>query len=162
MKSFWIRFLSIVGWSKVPKCLRNRDAILYTCCTNPPQCFPSQPIIRSYSNALAVIRRPDTSDALLRAQDWLVRLPQLLATGITQQLDLLHDLERRQISYANWLLASVDIVSNNDGMFARAGRDGELDLGVGGGELGEEGLDEAAGQDTLAEVIQERTAIVPP
>jgi hypothetical protein len=35
-------------------------------------------------------------------------------------------------------------------------------LGVGGGELGEEGLDEAAGQDTLAEVIQERTAIVPP
>lgn len=35
-------------------------------------------------------------------------------------------------------------MAGDDGVLARPGGDGELDLGVGGGELGEEGLDEAA------------------
>lgn len=35
-------------------------------------------------------------------------------------------------------------MSDDDGVLARPGGDGELDLRVGGGELGEERLDEAA------------------
>jgi hypothetical protein len=37
-------------------------------------------------------------------------------------------------------------------VLGRPGRDGELDLAVGGGELGEEGLDEAAG-DWLVQLV---------
>lgn len=41
-------------------------------------------------------------------------------------------------------MQTVNVVTDDDGVLARSGRDREFDLGVGGGELGEERLDEAA------------------
>lgn len=98
-----------------------------------------------------MVRRPDTPDTLLRAQDWLVRLPQLLATCVAQQFHLLHDFERSQIPHADWFVTSVDVVADDDWVLSWSGRNGKFDLGIGGGELREETLDETTAQEVLAD-----------
>lgn len=98
-----------------------------------------------YSHAISVVRTPDTSDTGVDTVDRLVDSLQLLSVGIAQKFSLLQNLDWLHIPNANSLLAAVDVVANNDGMFRRAGRHGELDLGVGGGELGKLRLDEATG-----------------
>lgn len=69
---------------------------------------------------------------------------QLLSVGIPQQLRLLQDLVGRQVPHADGLRSAVNVVSDNDWVLAGTGRDSELDLGVGGREFREKGLDEAA------------------
>lgn len=56
----------------------------------------------------------------------------------------MEDLVGRHVSHAHGLGEAVDVVADDDGVLAGSGRNGELDLGVGGGELGEKRLDEAA------------------
>ncbi len=93
-----------------------------------------------------MIRTPDASYTLVDTLDRLVHLLQLLAAGIPEELRLLEDLEWFHVLDAHGLLLSVDIVADEDGVFPWSGGDVDLDLGVLGGELREEGLDEATGR----------------
>lgn len=111
-----------------------------------------------YLHAVAVVRRPDASDGLVDTLHRL-RLPlELLAAGVAEQLDLLEDLVGLHIAHADGLLAAVDVLRDDDGVLGRPGGHGELDLGVGGGELGEERLDEAAAMKSS--VQEERQAVM--
>jgi hypothetical protein len=92
-----------------------------------------------------VVRRPDASDGLVDTLHGLGDLAQPLAAGVAEQLGLLEDLVGLHVAHADGLLAAVDVLGDDDGVLGRPRRDGELDLRVAGGELGEEGLDEAAG-----------------
>ena len=103
-----------------------------------------------------MVRGPNASHAGLLARHGLVGALQLLSARVPQQLDLLQDLVGRQVPDANGLRPAVDVVAGDDGVLARSGRDGELDLGVGGGELGEEGLDEAAAGELAQNSKNER------
>lgn len=94
--------------------------------------------LKLHSHALAVVRGPDASDTRLGAQNRLVRPPQLLSAGIAQQFHLLQDLVWREVAHADGLRPTVDVVTDDDGVLAGSRGDGELDLGVGGGELGEQ------------------------
>lgn len=96
-----------------------------------------------YNHALAVVWRPDASDAGLGARYGLVRAAQLGTAGITQELHLLQNFVWCKVSYADGLRAAVDVMSDDDGVLSRARRDGEFDLGVARGDLGEQRLDEA-------------------
>lgn len=71
---------------------------------------------------------------------------ELLSVGIAQQLDLLENLVGFHVAYANRLLLAVDVVSDGYWVLRGTRGDCEFDLGVGGGELGEEGLDEATAE----------------
>ena len=102
---------------------------------------------------LAVVRRPDASDGLVGALDGLGHAADLVAAGVAEDLGLLEDLERLHVAHADGALAAVDVLRYDDGVLGRAGRDGELDLRVGGGELGEEGLDEAAGGQSVSRIV---------
>lgn len=95
-------------------------------------------------HSLSVVRGPDTTHTGLGAGDSPVGLLQLLSTGVAEELGLLQDLVGRHVSHADGLSTAVDVVANDHGVLAGSRGDGEFDLGVGGGELGEEGLDEAA------------------
>lgn len=97
-----------------------------------------------YSHAISVVRTPDTSDTGVDTVDRFVDSLQLLSVGVAQKLSLLQDLDWLHIPNANGLFAAIDVVADNDGVFRRTGRYGELDLGVCGGELGKLRLDEAA------------------
>jgi hypothetical protein len=77
-----------------------------------------------------VERIPDTSDTLVDTLDWLCDLFQLVAAGVAQEFSLLHDLLFLQAANADGLFTAVDICAFNDGVFARARRDGDFDLGV--------------------------------
>ena len=68
---------------------------------------------------------------------------EFLSVGIAQQLNLLENLIRLHVAYANSLLLAVDIVSNGYWVLRGTRGDCEFDLGMGGGELWQEGLDEA-------------------
>lgn len=109
-------------------------------------------------HSLSVVRGPDTTHTGLGAGDSLVGLLQLLSAGVTEELGLLQDLVGRHVSHADGLGTAVNVVANDHGVLAGSGGDGEFDLGVGGGELGEERLDEAvhslgaAGPVTVEEV----------
>lgn len=94
--------------------------------------------LKLYSHTLAVVRRPDTSDTWLGAENSLVRPPQLLSAGISQQFHLLKNLVRREVAHTDGLCPSVDVVADDDGMLAGSRGNGELDLWVGGCELGEQ------------------------
>lgn len=85
-----------------------------------------------------MVRRPDTSDTGLGAQNSLVRPSQLLSTSISQQFHLLKNLVRREVAHADGFRTAVDVVSDNDGVLAGSWGNGELDLGVGGREFGEQ------------------------
>lgn len=95
-------------------------------------------------HSLSVVRGPDTTHTGLGAGDSLVGLLQLLSAGVTEELGLLQNLVGRHVSHADGLGTAVYVVTNDHGVLAGSGGDGEFDLGVGGGELGEERLDEAA------------------
>jgi hypothetical protein len=77
-----------------------------------------------------VERIPDTSDTFVDTLDGLGDLFQLVAAGVAQEFGLLHDLLFLQTAYTDGLFAAVDICALDDGVFARARRDGDFDLGV--------------------------------
>jgi hypothetical protein len=77
-----------------------------------------------------VERIPDTSDTLIHTLDGLCDLFQLVAAGVAQEFGLLHDLLFLQAADADGLFTAVDICALDDGVFARARRDGDFDLGV--------------------------------
>ena len=79
-------------------------------------------------------RIPDTSYTLVHTLDGLCDLSKLFAAGIAQELGLFHDLFLLQAAYANGLFAAVDVCALDDGVFARARRDGDFNLGVGAGK----------------------------
>lgn len=99
-----------------------------------------------------MVRRPDASDGRVDTGDGLVGALEFLAAGVAQQLGLLEDLVRLHVADAHGLLAPVDVLRDEHGVLGRAGGDGELDLRVGGGEFGEEGLDEAAGRERVCQL----------
>lgn len=90
-------------------------------------------------------RIPNTSYTLVHTLDGLCDLSQLFAAGIAQELGLLHDLLFFQAAYANGLLAAVDICTLDDGVFARARRDSDFNLGIGAGKGWKVVLEESAG-----------------
>jgi hypothetical protein len=77
-----------------------------------------------------VERIPDTSDTLIHTLDGLCDLFQLVAAGVAQEFGLLHDLLFLEAADADGLFTAVDICALDDGVFARARRDGDFDLGV--------------------------------
>jgi len=97
-----------------------------------------------YLDTVAVIRTPYASYTLVDALDRLMRPLQLLAAGVSEQLHLLQDLERLQVSNADGLLTTVDVMADDDGVFPRPWRYRDLDLGVFGRELWKLRLDEGA------------------
>jgi len=82
-----------------------------------------------------MVRTPYASYTLVDALDRLVHSLQLLTTGVPEQLRLLEDLEGLHIPNADSLLAAVDILANDNGVFSWSGGDGDLDLGMRGREL---------------------------
>lgn len=91
-----------------------------------------------------MVRRPDTSDRVVDTLDRLGNPLELLSARVPQQLNLLEDLQRLQVAHADGLLLAVDVVADYDGVLIGSRRHGDFDLGVCGGELGEDGLEEAA------------------
>ena len=91
-----------------------------------------------------MVRRPYAPDglvdALYRLGDPLV----LLTTGIAEQLGLLENFVGLHVANTDGFFAAVDVLSDDDGVLRWSWGDGELDLRVGGGELGEERFDETA------------------
>lgn len=85
-----------------------------------------------------MVWRPNASDTRLGAQHRLVRPSQLVTAGISQQFHLLKNLVWREVAHANGLRPAVDVVSDDDGVFAGSRGNGKLDLWVGGRELGEQ------------------------
>ncbi len=67
-----------------------------------------------------------------------LHLPQLFPTRIAQQLRLLQYLLHLQVPDTDRLLPAVDVGAFDDGVRVGAGRDGDFDGWVGGGEGGEE------------------------
>lgn len=94
---------------------------------------------------------PDASYTLADALDRLVDSLDLLTAGIAQKLGLLQDRGGLHVLDAYRLDAAVDVVADDDGVFPRPRRDGELDLGVALGETGELALDE--GTTGLSETV---------
>lgn len=92
-----------------------------------------------------MIRRPDTTHALIETAHGLRLSPILLAAGLLQQDHLLQDLIGLHVPHADRLLPAVDIVTAHDGVFFGSRRYPEFDLGVLPCELGEEGLNECSG-----------------
>ena len=103
-------------------------------------------------HAVAVVRRPDASDGGVDTLDGLVDTLELLTAGVAQQLGLLENGQGLHVAHADGLCAAVDVVSDEHGVLGGSGRHVELDLGMGGGELGEEGLDETPGEVGLVAV----------
>lgn len=88
-----------------------------------------------------------TPDASYTLVDTLYRLCnplQLLPARISQQLGLLQYLSGLEIPYADSFMASVDVVSCYHRVPVGSGRDGNFDLGVGGGESRELVTDEGS------------------
>lgn len=93
-----------------------------------------------------MVRGPDTSHTLVNTGDRLLGALQLLAAGLLQQVRLLEDLFGLQISDADCLLTTVDVVTLDDGVFVRPGGYSDFDLRVCFGEVGEGVFQEGAGK----------------
>jgi hypothetical protein len=122
----------------------NRPPVFHSCNT----CYSYSPCTspaRLYRHAVAMIRTPYASYTLIDTLDWLVHPLHLLAAGISEVFRPLENLEGFHILHTNVPLASVDILADNDGVFPWSGGDDDLDLGMRGRKLREEGLDEGAG-----------------
>lgn len=98
-----------------------------------------------------MVRGPDASDTLADTLDRLVDTLDLLTAGVAQELGLLQDRCGLHVLDAYRFDAAVDVVADDDGVFPRPRRDGELDLGVALGESGELALDE--GTAVLSEAV---------
>ena len=96
-------------------------------------------------------RTPDPSHALIFTQHVPAPNLSILATlTLDQQFTFLHDLLLLQISDADGLLAAVDVVGAQDGMFVRTWGDMDAHLGMGSGEAWEESRgQEGAGSKSL-------------
>lgn len=77
---------------------------------------------------------PDTSDTLVDTPDRLGKLLVDFTVHLAQQLDLLENLVRIEVSNADWPVVAIDEVANNDGVLLRPWRHGDFDLGVFCGE----------------------------
>lgn len=85
-----------------------------------------------------MVRRPDASDTLVDTPHRLAEPLVLLARRVPQQLDLLLYLVRVHVLHADRPRVAVDVVCADDGVLGRPWGDGHLNLGVCGGESGEE------------------------
>lgn len=84
-------------------------------------------------------RTPDPSHALIFTQHVPAPNLSILATlTLDQQFTFLHDLLLLQIPDADGLLAAIDVVGAQDGVFVRPGGDVDAHLGMGSGEAWEE------------------------
>lgn len=93
-----------------------------------------------------MVRGPDATDTGVDTAHGLCEFLVLLARCVAQQLGLLQDLVGVQVAHTDGTLPAGDIVADNEGVARRPRRNGELDLGVFGGELLELLLDEQAGE----------------
>lgn len=84
-----------------------------------------------------MIRTPHAPHTLLQTNDRLLHHPQLLTTRIAQQPGLDLDLLLHQPPHTDRLLPAIDVVADDDRVFARARGHGDFDLGVGAREGGE-------------------------
>ena len=81
-----------------------------------------------------MVRRPDTSDALVDTRNGFLGALQLFAAGFLEKVRLVEDLLGLEIAHADGLFASIDIVALDDGMLVWPGRDSDFNLRVGFGE----------------------------
>lgn len=82
-------------------------------------------------------RTPNASDALVQTLDGLVDGAAVaLSGGVAQELGLLENLLPLEIADANGLGTTVDVVTLDDWLLARARRHGYFDCRVGFGEFG--------------------------
>ena len=88
----------------------------------------------SYKYSTVMVRTPDTSHTLVDTLHRFRNPLQLLPARIPQKLCLLRYLAGLHISYANDLMASIDVVARYHRVLVGSWRDGYLDLGVGGSE----------------------------
>ena len=93
---------------------------------------------------------PDTSHTLVDTGNRLLGALQLLAAGFLQQVRLLENLFGLQISNADRLLTTVDVVTLDDGVLVRPGGYSDFDLRVGFGEVGEGVFQEGAGKRNVS------------
>lgn len=91
----------------------------------------------SYAAQIAVIRRPDTTDTLIQTCHGLLGALQLLAVGLLEDVGLLHDFAGFEVSYANGLLLSIDVVTLDNRVLCWSGGDADFDLGIFTGKGGE-------------------------
>lgn len=96
-------------------------------------------------------RTPNTSDPFIQATHHPPTLhpPQLLPARVPQQLRLLQHLLLFQVPDADRLLPPVDITSSDDWVTRWARGDVDFDLGMRGGEGGEEMGEELTGDGNL-------------
>lgn len=107
---------------------------------------------RLHRHSVAVVRTPDTSDTGVLAGYGLPDPLELVAVGVAQRLGVLQDLQGLQVLHAEGSRPSVDVVADNVGVVGGLRGDGDLDLRVGGGELGQLRLEKTA-VDLLASRI---------
>lgn len=110
------------------KTLRHMHTLLYSHPHDP------EPL---YLQPIPVVRGPYASDGLVDTLHGLGGPPVLLAAAVAEDLGFLEDLIGLHVAHADRLFAAVDVLCDNNGVLGRPRRNGELDLGVGGGELGE-------------------------
>ena len=89
-------------------------------------------------------RIPNTPNTLIERPHGLRDLFQPLPTSIPQQQSLFQYLPWFEVAHADGLFAAVDVGAFYDGVFARARRDGDFDLGVCFCEAREGGFEEGA------------------
>lgn len=125
--------------------LRHKCSFLLQPCTTP-QPGAIRPFC-SYLPVRPVERIPNASDTLIHALHRLRDPLQLLTAGIPQKHCFLQDLILFQVSHADGLLATVDVVALDDWVLVRSRGDGDFDLRVLFGELREGILEEQAASD---------------
>jgi hypothetical protein len=105
---------------------------------------PTLPPARLNRHAVAVVRTPYASYALVDTLDRLVHPLDLLAAGVPEVLRPLKNFGGLHVLYADISLTTVDVLADNDGVFPWSGGDDDLDLWMRGRELWKKGLDEGA------------------
>ncbi len=114
-----------------------------TTCPLPLDAFGPALLTRGlYTQAVPVVRTPDTPDALVDTRDRFGESLVLLPAELSQQLRLLQYLIRVQVPYAGGPRSAVDVMANYDGVLRRPRGYGELDLRVLRRKLGQVVLDE--------------------
>lgn len=81
-----------------------------------------------------MIRRPDTSNALVQTLNRLVDALQFLPASLSEQSDLLGDLIRFKIPHADHLLSPIDVDASNNGVLSGPWGYADFNLRVGLGE----------------------------
>jgi hypothetical protein len=84
----------------------------------------------SYATQITVVRRPDTTHALVQTCHRLLGALQLLAVGLLQDVGLLHNFAGLKVPHADGLLVAIDVVTLDNRVLCWSWGDADFDLGV--------------------------------